>query len=169
MRNVIGIAVIVVLGALGYFWSRSSDQAIEYNDRIVGLQTRVAKGMIDFSKSSETADGAQIEKKHAELVGTLEAVLKEAKTIEPFEDSTEFRDAAVEMFTFYDSIARKQYLEIMNILKKETPEQADLDRIDEIVKSISLREDVLDKKFQGIQRAFAREHGIKLIDNQMQK
>lgn len=169
MKNVIGIAVIVVLGAVGYFMTRSSDKAIDYNDKLIGLQTRVVKGMIDFSRSFETADRTQMDRKHAELVATIEGVLKEVKAMGPFEDSAEFRDAAVEMFDFYDSIARREYLEILNILKKETPEETDLARIDEIVKSISSREEALDRKFQGIQQAFARKHDIKLVDNKMQK
>ena len=169
MKNVIGIAVIVVLGAVGYFMTRSSDRAVEYNDRIIGLQTRIVKGMIDFSKSFETADAAQMNKKHAELVATIEGVLKDAKTIGPFEDSTQFRDAAIEMFGFYDSIAKKEYLEIVNILEKEAPGEEDLARINEIVNSISSREEMLDKKFQGIQRAFAGKHNIQLEDNKMQR
>ena len=169
MKNVIGIAVIVVLAAVGYFMTRSSDRAIDYNDKIIGLQSRIVKGMIDFSKSFENADGAQMEKKHAELVATIEGVVKEAQTIGPFEDSTQFRDAAIEMFGFYDSIAKKEYLEIVNILKKEAPAEEDLTRINEIVNSISTREEMLDKKFQGIQRAFAGKHNIQLVDNKMQR
>jgi hypothetical protein len=169
MRNVIGVAVIVVLGVVGYFMSRSSDKAIEYNDRIIALQTKIVQGMIDFSKSFENADGAQMEKKHAELVATIEGVTKEAMTIGSFEDSTEFRDAAIEMFGFYDSIAKKEYLEIVNILNKETPGEEDLARINEIVNSISSREEALDKKFQGIQQAFASKHNIKLVDNKLQR
>jgi len=169
MRNVIGIVVIIALGVVGYFFSRSSDQAVGYNDRIIALQTRIVQGMIDFSKSFDTADKAMMDKKHAQLVSTIEGVIKEAKTIEPFDDSTEFRDAAVEMFHFYDSIAKKEYLEIVNILKKEVPEDTDLARINEIVESISRREEQLDAKFQGIQRAFAQKHNIKLMDNRLQK
>lgn len=169
MRNVIGIAVIVVLGVVGYFFSRSSDQAVNYNDRIIALQTRIVQGMIDFSKSFETTDKTKMDKKHTELVATIGGVIKEAQAIGPFDDSTQFRDAAVEMFNFYDSIAKKEYLEIVNILKKETPEDADLARIDEIVNSISQREEELDRKFQGIQQAFARENNIKLTDNRLQK
>lgn len=169
MRNVIGIVVIVALGVVGYFFSRGSDQAVTYNDRIIGLQTRIVQSMIDFSKSFDTADKSLMDKKHAQLVSTIEGVIKEAQAIEGFDGSTEFRDAAVEMFKFYDAIAKKEYLEIVNILKKDTPAQEDLTRINEIVNSISQREEQLDRKFQGIQRAFASKHNIKLTDNRMQK
>jgi len=169
MRNVIGIVVIIALGVVGYFFSRGSDQAVAYNDRIIGLQTRIVQSMIDFSKSFDTADKSLMDKKHAQLVSTIEGVIKEAQAIEGFDGSTEFRDAAVEMFSFYDSIAKKEYKEIMDILNKETPGDNDLTRINEIVVSISQREEALDKKFQGIQQAFARKHNIMLTDNKMQK
>ena len=143
--------------------------AVGYNDMIIALQTRIIKSMIDFSKSFDKADKTLMDKKHAELIATIEGVLKDAETIKPFRDNTEFRDAAMEMFKFYDSIAKKEYLEIMNILKQDKPEAKDLARINEIVKSISDRETNLDAKFQKIQQAFARKHGIKLTDNRMQK
>ena len=171
MRNVIGILVIGALVGVGYFFSSggSSAGAVAYNDRIIALQTRVVKGMIDFSKSFDAGDKSVMEKKHAELLSTIQGVIKEAQTIEGFDGNTEFRDAAVEMFNFYDSIAKKEYKEIMGILTKETPEATDLPRINEIVTSISQREEQLDSKFQGIQQAFARKHNIMLMDNKMQK
>ena len=143
--------------------------AVDYNDMIIALQTRIIKSMIDFSKSFDSTDKTLMDKKHAELLATIEGVLKDAETIKSFRDSTEFRDAAMEMFKFYDSIAKKEYLEIMNILKRDKPEAKDLARINEIVKSISDRETKLDSEFQKIQQAFARKHGIKLTDNRMQK
>jgi hypothetical protein len=171
MRNVIGIVVIAALGIVGYFFSSggSSGKAVAYNDRIIALQTRIVQSMIDFSKSFDTSDKAQMDKHHAQLLSTIDGVIKEASSIEPFGDNTQFRDAAIEMFHFYDSIAKKEYLEIVNILKKETPEETDLARINEIVNSISQREEQLDRKFQGIQQAFARKHNIKLMDNKLQK
>jgi hypothetical protein len=171
MRNVIGIAVMVGLGFGVYYFSSggSTGKAVAYNDRIIALQTRIVQSMIDFSKSFDTSDKTQMDKHHARLLSTIQGVINEAKTIEPFDDNAQFRDAAVEMFHFYDSIAKKEYLEIVNILKKETPEEADLARINEIVTSISTREEQLDRKFQGIQQAFARKHKIELKDNKLQK
>ena len=62
MKNVIGIAVLVVLGAVGYFMSRSADKAIEYNDRIVNLQMKFMQSMIEMSKALESGDAARVEK-----------------------------------------------------------------------------------------------------------
>jgi len=171
MRNVIGIVVIVALGVVGYFFSSggSSAGAVAYNDRIIAMQTRVVRGMIDFSKSFDAGDKSVMEKKYKELLSTIQGVIKEAQSIEGFDGNTQFRDAAVEMFSFYDSIAKKEYKEIMDILTKETPDETDLPRINEIVTSISQREEQLDRKFQGIQQAFARKHNIMLMDNKMQK
>jgi hypothetical protein len=171
MKNVIGIVVLVALGVVGYFFSSggSSAGAVAYNDRIISLQSRIVKSMIDFSKSFDTDDKNAMEKKHAQLLSTIQSAIKEAQTIEGFDGNTQFRDAAVEMFKFYDSIAKKEYKEIMDILKKETPEETDLTRINEIVTSISQREEQLDRKFQVIQQAFARKHNIMLMDNKMQK
>lgn len=171
MKNVIGIVVLVALGVVGYMYSSggSSAGAVAYNDRIISMQSRIVQSMIDFSKSFDTGDRSAMEKKHAQLLSTIQSAIKEAQAIEGFDGNTQFRDAAVEMFNFYDSIAKKEYKEIMDILKKDTPEEADLTRINEIVTSISQREEQLDKKFQGIQQAFARKHNIMLMDNKMQK
>ena len=108
-------------------------------------------------------------KAHGMMVATIESTLKEAKTVGPFMGDKALRDAAVELFQFYDDISKKEYLEIVNILKKGKPGKNDLARINEIVGIITERENALDKKFQGIQVAFTKKHGIGLTENKMQK
>ncbi|MFC1654402.1 hypothetical protein ACFL2F_01245 [Myxococcota bacterium] len=169
---------LVVLGALAFIFvavntstaqQSTKDQAIDYNDKIIALQTRIIKSMIDFSKSFGTGDKKTMMKAHAAMVSTIESNLKAAKKVGPFMGDSKLRDAAVELFGFYDSISKKEYLEIVNILGKGKPGKKGLARINEIVESITVRENALDKKFQGIQVAFTKKYGIGLAENKMQK
>lgn len=169
---------IAILGALIFILAAATaatagqstkDQAIDYNDKIIALQTRIIKSMIAFSKSFGTGDGKTMMKAHKEMVSTIETVLAETKKVGPFQGDSKLRDAAVELFKFYNSISRKEYLEIVNILKKGKPGKKDMARMNQIVESITVRETALDKKFQGIQVAFTKKYGIDLTENKMQK
>ena len=145
------------------------DQAISYNDKIIALQTKIIKSMITFSKSFGTGDKKTMMKAHKSMVSTIETTLKAAKKLGPFQGDSSLRDGAVELFAFYNDISKKEYLEIVNILGKGQPDKKGLARMNEIVESITVRENALDKKFQGIQVAFTRKYGIALTENKMQK
>jgi hypothetical protein len=145
------------------------DQAIDYNDKIIALQTKIIKSMIAFSQSFGTGDKKTMMKAHKLMVTTIETTLKETKKLGPFQGDSSLRDGAVELFKFYNEISKKEYLEIVKILSKGQPDKKGLARMNEIVESITVRENKLDKKFQGIQVAFTRKYGIALTENKMQK
>jgi hypothetical protein len=145
------------------------DKATDYNNRIIDLQSKIIKSMLDFAKTFQGRDGATMIKAHGTMVSTMKSAIKEAKTIGPFDGSSKFRDAAVEMFKFYLDIANKEYREIVNILKKKNPGKKGLKRIDEIVQSITVRENALDAKFSKIQVAFTKKYGVELGENRLQK
>jgi hypothetical protein len=145
------------------------DQAIDYNDKIIALQTKIIKSMIAFSQSFGTGDGKVMMKAHKLMVSTIETTLKDAKKLGPFQGDSSLRDGAVELFKFYNDISKKEYLEIVKILSRGKPGKKGLARMNEIVESITVRENALDKKFQGVQVAFTKKYGIALTENKMQK
>ena len=98
MRNVIAVVVIIGLGVVGYFYTSSSGKAVGYNDKLIDLQSRIVGKMIEFSNSFKAEDTALIDKKHAELLKTIEVVLKEARAVEPFDGDAKLRDVIIETY-----------------------------------------------------------------------
>jgi len=165
----LGALVFIFVAATATAGPTTKDLAIAYNDKIIALQTRIIKSMIAFSKSFGTGDGKIMMKAHKSMVSTIETTLKEAKKVGPFQGDSSLRDGAVELFKFYNEISKKEYLEIVKILSAGKPSKKGMARMNEIVESITVRENALDKKFQGIQVAFTKKYGIALTENRMQK
>jgi hypothetical protein len=147
----------------------TKQQAIDYNNRIVDLQSKIVKGMLDFSSTFDSKDTALMEKKYGELQASIDAALKETRTLEPFDGSSEFRDTAIQLFEFYRDITKKEYREIVDIFKKSQIQQTDVDRIGKLNEDISKREKVLDDRFMAVQTSFAKKYGIPLVESELQK
>lgn len=169
MRKYLVLLWIVLAVALLFSCSNTNGLAIDYNDRIIGLQSKIMKSMIDFSKTFSTNDTALMEKKYTELLASIDSALTEAEALPPFNESNEFRDAAIRLFEFYDDVAKNEYGEIVEIFYQENVTEADADRIQALAEDISERERVLDQQFATVQKAFAKENGILLSDNKLQR
>jgi hypothetical protein len=159
-----------VLFLAGCSWlGLDKNNAVAYNEKIIGLQSKILKVMIDLSNTFESRDGAKMEQKRTQLLKTIQGALKQAEKIKPYKGDSTFRDAGIELFKFYEDITKKEYLQIINILKKEEITPEDEQELQKVTEVIAKREEAYDRSFQGAQRAFASKHGLILMDNKLQK
>lgn len=140
---------------------------IEYNDAIIGEQTKISRVMIDMANSFST-DLNKSEALRLDLIKQCEASIKAVKELPDYKGNTKFRDAGANLFTFYKEISEKEYKEMIDILKKENIELADIERLTVLEKEISGREVPLDDAFQTAQQEFAKEHNLELRENDIQ-
>jgi hypothetical protein len=141
---------------------------VEYNDAIIGEQTKIYKIMLRmadyFSKDLKKADKVRLE-----LVDQCQKSIDFLKKLPAYEGDKDFRDAGVALFTFYKEISEKEYKEIIDILKKEQIEPADVEVLRKLEEQITKREKPLDDAFQAAQQAFAKKHNLSLYENEIQK
>ncbi len=143
--------------------SADMDEAIVYNDNIVAIQTKVMDAFLDLTDRFSSGDQKEIKKLHDNLMKVTKSSVAEIKKIKPFKGEDEFRKKMQNLLIFYQSIAEKEYREILAVLSKgETATQADWDRISEIQKSITERESVLDREMSQAQKAFSDKFGFRL-------
>jgi hypothetical protein len=139
-------------------------QATDYNNRIVGLQEQVVRQMMEFSKSFESNDPALMEEKRMELLGTIKDALRDLDDLEPFEGSTEFRDAARRLLEFYRDTCDAEYKDIIDVYRKSEITQEDVDRVSAINEKIVGKEKDLSDAFLAAQQGFASGYGMKLVE-----
>lgn len=139
-------------------------QATDYNNRIVGLQEQVVRQMVEFSESFESNDPELMEKRRQELLDTIKSALKDLEGLEPFEGSTEFREAAVSLLGFYRDTCDAEYKEIIEVYRKPEITQEDVDRVSAINKKIVEKEKTLSDAFLSAQQSFASSHEMKLVE-----
>ena len=129
--------------------------AQEYNDYIVGRQTKLVERVMDFVKVSQTdLDAAEV---------LLDTCVKEAhqmaneiKGMSPFKNDSTLRDAAVSIFGFYEKIFDKDYRDLIHLKKEQDGTSMEIEnRIREIVTKVTEEEKGFDNRFRTAQQAFA--------------
>ena len=140
---------------------------VEYNDAIIGEQTKITKAMIEMANYF-APDIEKSELLRKELVKQCDASIAALKKLPAYEGDTKFRDAGVNLFQFYKEISAKEYKEMIDILRKENIQTSDIDRLTVLEEQISKREQPLDEAFQKAQEAFAKKHNLSLYENEVQ-
>lgn len=143
--------------------------AVEYNDFIVNRQMIVLKQMMAVADvTDDKLDwGLSV---MANTADTLDVLIKDVKDMPPYGKDSALRDAAVDLFTFYQRIFKDDYRELFEIRKNGgLATEEGLTRMNEIVDKVSKEEDGLDSRFEKAQNAFAKSNGMRLEENSMQK
>lgn len=143
--------------------------AIEYNDFIVNRQMIVLKNMMTLADiTDDKLDwGLGVMSKTAD---TLDILIKDVKNMPPYGKDSALRDAAVDLFTFYQRIFKDDYRELFEIRKNGgMATEEGMARMNEIVEKVSKEEDGFDARFEAAQNAFAKANGMRLEENSMQK
>jgi hypothetical protein len=169
MRKYVVLFGIVLMGVLLSSCKDTKSQAIDYNDKIVRLQSSIGKRMIAFSRTFSSKNMTLMEKKHSELLDSIDFALSRAEAMGPFNGSSELRDTAIKLFEFYQDISENEYDEMLDIFSQDEITESDVERIEELAEGIGEREEALDYEFAAVQKAFAKEHGILLRDNKLQR
>jgi hypothetical protein len=142
---------------------------VEYNDYIVGRQTKLMKRILEFGKVAQVdLDSA------ARLLDTYiketDEMIGELKGMPPFKKDSSLRNAAIKSFLFYKKVFSEDYKEIISIRQNHGDETEEgVNSMTEIVDRITKQEEKLDKEFHNAQRKFADANKMKLVDNDIQK
>jgi hypothetical protein len=148
-------STLALLGQIAH-----SSEATAYNDRLIGLQNRVATAVEAFSSAFPCDDREACRSTHQALVATCEATLAEARATEPFQGDAAMRDALVALMEFYLDTSRNELAEILRMFTGDQP--LDAVRAQEISERMSSREVPLDAALTATQTAFAQKYGFGL-------
>lgn len=140
----------------------------QYNDLIIGEQTKIMGIMLDMFDDIEATEFKKSELTRQELVKQCDASIKIVGDLPDYKGNTELRDAAKTLFTFYKEVSDKEYKEMLDILQKDSIEVEDILRITELETALATREEAMDARFQAAQESFATEHNLVLTKNNMQ-
>ncbi|HMK27176.1 MAG TPA: hypothetical protein VK483_14185 [Chitinophagaceae bacterium] len=143
--------------------------AVQYNDYIVGRQTKLMQHILDFSKAANNSlDSA--EKMLAEYINETAQTVEDIKGMPAYKGDTSLRDAAARSFSFYKNVFQNDYTRIIQIRKKgEEMTNEDVEEMQRIVDKITREEEGFDKSFHNAQKRFADKNNMKLAENEMQK
>jgi hypothetical protein len=165
----IAVSMCIVWSCAGPNAPKMSPEA--YNDYIVGEQVAVLTHMLEVnSLLAENPEQAKL--KLSEGIQRIQEGIENLKKLEPFNGNTEFRDAAIALFEFYDEAFSNDYNELLTLLIKLNTEgienEAELNRVFEIPMQIEERERAFDEQFNLAQQQFITRNKIILQQNPLQ-
>ncbi len=140
------------------------DNALDYNDAIVGLQTKI---MVEILKISEKNDVYEMRQQLVIIQDEIKAssmILN--KIYYDGDNSSKFKQKAQKLFNFYDRIFNNDYEKLLDLLDVVNNEE-DYDvannaylEVNSIIDTFSKEEEVLDEEFSQAQKNFARDNRI---------
>jgi hypothetical protein len=140
------------------------DNALDYNDAIVGLQTKVMVEILEISEKTE------VHEMRAQLAIIQEEINSSALVLNKIyfdgDNNSKFKRTAQKLFDFYERIFNNDYEKLLDLLDVVNNED-DYDiannaflEVNTIVSSFSSEEEVLDEEFSQAQKSFARDNRI---------
>ena len=168
MRN-FPLIILSVLFLLAGCTNGTQMTAIEYNDAIVGEQTKITKLILDLVNHIET-DLDKCEELRKQTIEQCDASIKTVEGMSDFEGNVRLKNTALDLFRFYKDISSNEYKEMLDILRKEdgiTVE--DVDRLGALEQQVGQREVGLDQNFHNAQQEFANKYKLMIQENALQK
>lgn len=154
-------------GANGVSYSSPED----YNNYIVNKQTETARNLLQFGNSVSTDPKGTL----TSLDGYAKEIqqdIEDIKGMPAYKGNTELRDAAVALFGFYERLFKEDYKKIAEVRAAAADSdltEAQAQEINQVAEKLSVDEKGFDNRFQKAQREFAKEHKMRILENDLQK
>ncbi len=147
------------------FAASAQKDVLEFNDIIVEEQTKIGQRLIDFNYAVEAGTDTDMP-----LKLTLEQVKVSIAVVEKlsWQDGAALKKSALALFDFYKSIVSNEYKEMVSIINHPELSEGDITQLNELIASITEREEKLDADFAAEQEAFAKMNNFTLEENELQ-
>lgn len=144
--------------------------AIEYNDFIVNQQNRIGAELIKFNDlinaDTNLTNKAAVLNQLKLVSSTCTDAIGQVEKLRPFDNDFGLKKAAMDLLIFYESVFNLEYVEFVEILYSP---QSNSQRMNELLLSVSDREQKLDAAFNKCQTDFSKFHNFSLRENELQQ
>lgn len=165
--NLKKILTYISLFLLSFSVLAGGHPAAKYNDHMIKRQHKVAKGFMKMYNTFEKGTKEEMLKEHAKLLVLVNQSIEEIKALQPYEGDADFKNAALELFTFYKSSLDNEYPKMIALIAIRDRSKEDHKKLDDYRDDLVKREKIYDDKFEDAQIAFSKKHDLKLIHPKM--
>jgi hypothetical protein len=144
-----------------YSCGPSKDDAVKWNDLIVGCEDEVSTA-VDAFTSAIDIEGADLNKECDKAIVAGEVGLTKMKNLPDFKDGAEFKAAGIESLTLFESLLKNEGKQIAALLSNPNATEADFEKVKEHLGNTITRIDAADAKFIAAQKAFGDKWGLEL-------
>lgn len=143
----------------------TTNDAVDYNDKIIEKQVAVINSIDELLGTFSAFDGDEMDTQYAETVKLVEETQTFAKGLEPFDGSTEFKDAFVKLIDELHSGLKTEYPILIENLKIPTEEYTDEDeaQYDKVATKADDKFTAAQEDFMQAQKDFAKKWNFVLM------
>jgi hypothetical protein len=151
--------------------SQPFDNAIQYNDYIVGQQNLIGEKIIAFNNEFgvENVTREMIQPYYDSLLSTARQVVVRMRNLEAFDGNEQFLKASVDLMEFYQRTVEGAYLEMINIVFDPDLNDQSVEKLNTLLNNVTSEEAKYDDIFQQSQEAFAGKYGFTLEKNALEE
>ncbi len=164
MKKLITISSALILFLMFSQCGPTSEQAMEYNDKLITDQLAVINAINDVDNAFTTYDPAKIGPAIIVAKNKVEESMKALEKLGGFDKTTEFKDATMSLYKLFKEQLENEYSEQLQIYKlpeeEYTTEQQD--RYNELQKLIDDKYTLVFNKFAAIQVEFSKKWNFTL-------
>ncbi len=158
MKKLITISSALILFLMFSQCGPTSEQAMEYNDKLITDQLAVINAINDVDNAFTTYDPAKIEPAIIVAKNKVEESMKALEELGGFNETTEFKDATMSLYKLFKEQLENEYSEQLQIYKLPEEEYTTekQDRYNELQKLIDDKYTLVSNKFVAIQVEFSK-------------
>jgi hypothetical protein len=164
MKKLFAIISSLFVSAILVSCGPSTDDAVKYNDELVNQQTKVFEKETALIEAISKNMPEKLDLLYGDLKKQIDESIAAVDKMESFDGKTDFKDAAMKVFTAYKEVVDNEYKEMIKYSKVPdtlyTPE--DDDKVIALSKKI---DDKLNKSvddFVQVQKSFAEKYKFEL-------
>ena len=167
----IGLSLLTILAFAGTVNAKSKKfkSAAKYNDAIINEQHVIAEEFVDFFSKFKTSSLDDLKAERLDLIKKLNLATEKVKAMPDFKGDFAFRDGALELFFFYKSTLDLEYEQMIHLIADRDRSPENLQKLRAFRDDLVKREQEIDAKFETIQVAFAKKHGLELVQSEIKK
>jgi hypothetical protein len=146
--------------------SPSTDEAVNYNDKLVNEQILVATSIDSLNELISNKDTTQIKSYYQKLSNTIITSTNKIDRYDNFDNNSDYKNSIKKLFQAYQKICDNEYKDLINIcyLPDTLFTQDTLNFFNITLNKINEKIAVQTKEFNTFQENFAKKYNFTLID-----
>lgn len=159
--------ILFTLMLLSVTWTGMAQnrKAAKYNDKIINEQHKISPLLVKFYKSLNTATLEELKAEKAALIKSIDNSIAKVTAMPGFEGDVELRDACLEWFRLYKKTLEVDFEEVLHIVADKDKSPDEKAKLQAVKEKMIKEEDDIDAKFETVQTAFAKRHGLELVEH----
>lgn len=150
------VPLLICLLSLSACNKVTPEKAVAYNDAIVDIQAHVVAHFDSFVMRADTEDSLSAINALKEALDSARMNLKKLEAIEPFDNHTELRDAAIALVKHYIKGLDEDFRNILGTITNHNSTLEQLEHANEVRDAFAHEEDRLFKAVEEAQKSMAK-------------